>query len=145
VLRISPARRAGSGRFRRGAGIAIVAALTLAGCGTSVDRAQVSSVTTRFVTALDARRGGEACLQLSPALRQTLQQHNSPSRCAAAVTKLKTQGSPINAVHVYATSARADLADGVSVFLSAMRDGWRIDAVGCRPQSSGPYRCEEQG
>jgi hypothetical protein len=61
------------------------------------------------------------------------------------VGKVKARGSPIEVVYVYATSARVDLAGGASVFLSAMRDGWRIDALGCQPRSSGPFDCEAQG
>ena len=76
--------------------------------------------------------GGATCGQLSPALRTTLEQEHAAPRCADAVGKIKTRGSAVEFVHVYATSARLDLAGGESVFLSAMRDGWRIDALGCR-------------
>jgi hypothetical protein len=125
--------------------VLLVAALALAGCGTAADRIQVRTVTTRFFSALDGHRGGKACMQLSPALRSTLQQEHSAPRCADAVAKLTARGSAVEVVTVYATSARVDLADGESVFLSALRDGWRIDALGCRPRSSGPYECEVQG
>lgn len=124
--------------------MALTAPVALAGCGTGTDRAQVRTVTERFFTALDAHRNGDACRQLSPALRTSLAQEHAVQRCAAAVGKVKTRGSAVDVVHVYATSARLDLADGESVFLSAMRDGWRIDALGCRPRASGPYECEEQ-
>jgi hypothetical protein len=125
--------------------VALAASVALAGCGTGADRTHVRAVTTRFFAALDAHRSGDACGQLSPALRTTLQQEHAAPRCADAVGKIKTRGSAVEFVHVYATSARLDLAGGESVFLSAMRDGWRIDALGCRPRSSGPYECEEQG
>lgn len=125
--------------------MALAAPIALASCGTGADRAQVRRVTARFFTALDDHRSGEACSQLSPALRKSLAQEHAVPRCAAAVGTLKTPDSAVIAVRVYATSARLDLADGESVFLSAMRDGWRIDALGCRPRSSGPYECEEQG
>jgi hypothetical protein len=105
----------------------------------------VRTVTARFFSALDGDRGGDACMQLSPTLRTMLQQEHSAPRCADAVAKLKARGSAFEGVYVYATSARVDLADGDSVFLSAMRDGWRIDALGCRPRSRGLYQCEVQG
>jgi hypothetical protein len=124
---------------------ALAASLALAGCGTGTDRTQVREVTARFFAALDGHRAGDACRQLSPSLRKTLAQEHAAPDCAAAVAKVKTRGSPVKAVRVYATSARLDLAGGESVFLSSMRDGWRIDALGCLPRSSGPYECEEQG
>jgi hypothetical protein len=123
---------------------AALALSVLAGCGTSADRTQVRAVTARFFAAIDARRGGDACAQLSPALRKALEQEHAVSRCADAVQRLKARGSAISGVDVYATSARVQLASGESVFLSAMRDGWRIAALGCRARSSGPYDCEEQ-
>ena len=123
--------------------LVIVGVIGLWGCGTAADRAQVRATTTRFFSALDAHHGAAACMQLSPALRTTIAQEQSARRCADAVGKVRARRSPIAVVQVYATSARADLASGESVFLSAMRDGWRIDALGCRPRSSGPFDCEE--
>jgi hypothetical protein len=119
--------------------------VVLSGCGTGADRVQVRAVTVRFFSAIGAHRGADACMQLSPSLRKTVTQQESAAGCAEAVGKVKARGSPIEVVHVYATSARVDLAGGASVFLSAMRDGWRIDALGCRPRSSGPFDCEAQG
>jgi hypothetical protein len=121
-----------------------VGLVVLSGCGTGADRGQVRAVTARFFSALDTHRGAAACMQLSPALRKTITQDESARGCAGAVGRVKARGSPIEVVQVYATSARVDLAGGESVFLSAMRDGWRIDALGCRPRSSGPFECEEQ-
>jgi hypothetical protein len=124
--------------------VVLVGLVVLSGCGTGADRAQVRSVTARFFSALKAHRGADACMQLTPALRKTITQEKSAPGCADAVGKVKARGSAIEVVQVYATSARVDLAAGASVFLSAMRDGWRIDALGCRPRSSGPFECEEQ-
>jgi hypothetical protein len=119
--------------------------IALAGCGTGADQAQVRAMTAGFFSALDADQGGEACKRLSPALATTIEQQHSVSRCSEAVAKIHARDSAIAVVHVYATSARVDLAVGESVFLGLMRDGWRIDALGCRPRASGPYDCEEQG
>jgi ABC-type glycerol-3-phosphate transport system substrate-binding protein len=125
--------------------VVLVGLVGLSGCGTGADRAQVRAVTVRFFSAIGADRGADACMQLSPSLRKTVAQQQSAAGCAEAVGKVKARGSPIEVVYVYATSARVDLAGGASVFLSAMRDGWRIDALGCRPRSSGPFDCEAQG
>jgi hypothetical protein len=137
-------RGVGSVRQMRVVPAALCAAAALAGCGTGADRSEVRTATARFFAALAAHRDAEACAQLSPALRRTLaQEHQAPS-CAAAVGKVDARGAGVRDVRVYATSARLDLVRGESVFLSLMRDGWRIDAFGCRPRSSGPYECEEQ-
>jgi hypothetical protein len=125
--------------------VALGVPIALAGCGTGADRARVRDVTAGFFSALDAHRGAEACKRLSPALAQSIEQEHSMSPCPQAVAKITARGSAIAVVHVYGTSARADLGGGESVFLGAMRDGWRIDALGCRPRASGPYDCEEQG
>jgi hypothetical protein len=123
----------------------LVGVIGLSGCGTGADSEQVRGVTTRFYSDLEAHRGADACRQLSPALRNTLRQEHSTTRCADAVATLKTGSSAVEAVRVYATSARADLAGDESVFLGVTRNGWRISALGCRPRPSGPYECDEQG
>lgn len=115
-----------------------------AGCGTSGDREQSRAVTATFFSALRSHNGGAACAQLSVALRKSVAQNQSEPSCARAVVKLKSRGVPIRATRVYATSARVDLTDNESVFLGRMRDGWKIDAFGCRPRASGPFDCEEQ-
>jgi ABC-type glycerol-3-phosphate transport system substrate-binding protein len=125
--------------------VVLVGLVVLSGCGTGADRVQVRVVTVRFFSALDGHRGADACMQLSPSLRKTVTQQESAAGCAQAVGKVKARGSPIEVLQMYATSARVELASGASVFLSAMRDGWRIDALGCRPRTSGPFDCEEQG
>jgi hypothetical protein len=43
---------------------------------------------------------------------------------------------------VYANEALVRLAGGDTVFLSSTREGWRVDAFGCRPHGKGPYDCE---
>jgi hypothetical protein len=134
-----------SARLSRLLVVALGALIALAGCGTSADRAQVRAMTAGFFSALDAHRGGEACKRLSAALAKTIEQQHSASRCTDAVAKIQAHDFAIAGVHVYATSARADLAGGESVFLGLMGDGWRIEAFGCRPRASGPYDCEEQG
>lgn len=102
-------------------------------------------MTSGFFASLDARQADQACARLSQSLAQTIEQEHSASRCADAIEKVTRRRAAIADVHVYATSARADLSSGESVFLGLMRFGWRIDAFGCRPRQSGPYDCEEQG
>jgi hypothetical protein len=64
--------------------------------------------------------------------------------CAKAVLQLSLHGRRADVVRVYATAAQVDLAGGDSVFLGDTHEGWRLEAVGCRRQDSGPFECEEQ-
>jgi hypothetical protein len=130
-------------RPRSLAAAAALAALACAGCGTGADQRQARTATERFYAAVAAHDGQTACAQLSPDLRAQLVKDES-ARCAKAVERLKLRGRRAARVRVYATSAMVDLAGGDSVFLDDTREGWRIAAVGCRPNGPGPYECEEQ-
>lgn len=121
--------------------IALVTVTALAGCGTGVDRNRVRAATTAFFA---AHRGAVACKQLNPSLAQAIEEKHRLPSCSRAVARVKAHRSAVAAVYVYATSARVDLANGESVFLGKTRDGWRIDAFGCRPQAGRPYDCEEE-
>jgi hypothetical protein len=125
--------------------VVLFATVAAAGCGTGADQDRVRATTARFFSALDARRGGESCKQLSSALAKAIEQEHRGEPCASVVASIEPRGSAVTRVRVYATSARADLAGGESVFLGLTRGGWRIEALGCRVRASGPYECEEQG
>ena len=120
------------------------AALAAAGCGTSTDRDQARTAAQRLYAAVDRHDGAAACAQMSPPLRAQLVKDQSEPECAKAVLKLSLHGGRPAAVRVYANAAEVRLAGGDTVFLSDTREGWRVDAVGCRPQGGGPYDCEEQ-
>ena len=112
-----------------------VAGLALAGCGTAGDKRAVESVAERFYAAVQNHDGQAACSLLG----------SEPPACASAVTKLKLRGGRVSSVSVYATSAQARFDSGDVVFLGFTRDGWKIDAVGCRPApSGGPMNCEQE-
>jgi hypothetical protein len=117
------------------------------GCGRDADRAQVRSVTERFFAAIEQDDGSTACAQLSPDTRTELEsQEQEP--CRRAVGGLGLEGAPVTRVQVFITNAKADLGNGDSVFLGQGPDGWRLSAVGCRPQggkpADRPYDCEAQ-
>jgi hypothetical protein len=112
-----------------------VVGLALAGCGTGGDKRAVRSVTERFYAAVHAHDGQAACALLG----------TEPPGCPSQMLKLKLRGRRVAAVSVYATAAQARLDGGDVVFLGFTRDGWRIDAVGCRPApSGGPMNCEQE-
>lgn len=117
------------------------AAAAAAGCGTGADAAQVRATSERFAGALGSRDGAAACAQLTPALRERLAEGGS---CEDAVMDLDLRaGSPAQ-VRVYASAAEVGLAGGERLILGAGRLGWRMRAVGCRPQPDGTYDCEEE-
>lgn len=122
---------------------AALAALVCAGCGTGADQRQARAAAERFYAAVARHDGQTACAQLSPDLRAQLVKDES-ERCAEAVGHLHLQGRRAARVRVYATSALVELDGGDSVFLDDTREGWRIAAVGCRPDGPGPYECEEE-
>ena len=114
---------------------AMLALLLLAGCGQSDDRATVRRVTERFLTAYDTKNGAVACGVLGADTRKSLESEKSKP-CADAVDSLQIPRSPVRHVTVALTSAKVDLANGESFFLSEESAGWRISALGCRPSAS---------
>jgi hypothetical protein len=119
-------------------------AATASGCGTDADRSEARAATERFYAAVQDHDGPTACAQMSPQLRARLVKDEQEPTCAEAVTKLSLRGRRAAAVRVYATAAQVDLAGGDTVFLGDTREGWRLEAVGCRRQGSGPFECEEE-
>lgn len=125
------------------AALVIAIGSALSGCGTGVDARDARTATERFYRAVQQRDGAVACAQLSLDARAQLVKDEG-GRCADAVLKLSLRGKRATVVRVYATSAQVVLAGGDTVFLGDTRQGWRIEAVGCRARHGGPYECEEQ-
>jgi hypothetical protein len=124
--------------------VVLALGLTLAGCGTGPDRAQSRAAAERFVAAFAQHDGATACAQLTPDLQAQIAKDQSEPTCAKAVSKLSLHpGRPLD-VRVYATSGLVRLAGGETLFVGYTRDGWRIEAVGCKPRRGAPYDCEEQ-
>ena len=124
--------------------ILLLGALSAAGCGTSTDREQARSAAQRLYTAVRQRDGATACAQMSPDLRMQVVKDQSQPRCSKAALKLSLHGGAPAVVRVYANSAQVQFGAADTVFLSDTRAGWRVDALGCKPQGPGPYDCEEQ-
>ena len=116
---------------------ALLVCLALAACGTGDDRAQARAVTERFVAAIDADRGGDACEQLSDATAEELEKQEKRS-CDDAITGLDLSGGAVVTTEVYVTNAKVDLASGESVFLDREPSGWKISAAGCRSTGGKP-------
>ena len=118
-------------------------AAAVAGCGANADRDQARAAAQALYTAAQRHDGVTACAQMSASLRaQLVDDHGSP--CAKAVLKLNLHGRTPVTVRVYADAAEVELAGGATVFLGDTREGWRVEALGCRSQGPGPYECEEQ-
>jgi hypothetical protein len=122
--------------------LCVVAAIC-AGCGTDADRDQASRAAVALYAAVRGHDGAAACAQMSPSLRRQIVS-DERKRCDRAVLGLDLTGRTPAAVEVYADAALVRFAGGDSVFLGATSEGWRVEALGCRPQGKGPYDCEEQ-
>jgi len=125
--------------------VACLVALGLAGCGQGGDQTAVRRVTAGFVTAYEAHSGGRACALLARDTRAELVQEEGKA-CADAVTGLQLEGGAVVRVDVEITNARVVLSSGESAFLSRTTNGWRLSALGCRPDrgpaSHVPLDCE---
>jgi hypothetical protein len=123
---------------------AMLALLALAGCGQSDDRATVRSTTQRFLSAVEAKQGAVACGVLTSDTRKALESEESKP-CPQAIGSVGVSAAQGKHVQVAITSAKVDLADGESVFLSEEKPGWRISALGCRASAAPtrtPFDCE---
>lgn len=120
-------------------------ALALAGCGRGADERTVGSVTQRFLQAVEAKDGAVACAQLTTAAVQQLESEESKP-CPQAVTSVQASPGPVRRAAVYITSAKVDLTNGQSAFLNRTSAGWKLSAVGCKPQAGKPadqpYDCD---
>ena len=107
------------------------------GCGVGDDRDAARAVTERFYAAIGNDDGAAACEQLG---EQTVKQLESQTGedCADVVTRLELEPGGIESVAVYATSAKVDLDNGESAFLSPEPAGWRLSAIGCRAEAGKP-------
>jgi 2C-methyl-D-erythritol 2,4-cyclodiphosphate synthase len=121
-----------------------VAAAT-AGCGRTDDEATAQAVTDQFLTAMESGDGEQACAQLSPDTRAELEKQEQRP-CREAVTELELAGGSVVRTQVYVLSAMVQLSSGEAVFLDQGEEGWRLSAIGCKPEGSKPadrpYDCE---
>jgi hypothetical protein len=122
------------------------AALAVAGCGQSDDRATVRSSTHKFLAAYSSHDGATACAALSQDTRKELESEEKRS-CRDAIGQVELKRGAVTRVQVMLTNAKVDLDSGESVFLSKQKAGWRISAIGCKPQgkpTNTPFDCELQ-
>ncbi|MFB9831075.1 hypothetical protein ACFFNX_02595 [Actinoallomurus acaciae] len=94
---------------------------------------------TAFFTAVTAHRDTKACADLAPQAARSLA--TSDSSCADEIGKLKLSGGTIRTVRVWGERAQVLLSRD-TVFLTRLREGWKVAAAGCRRQAEGPYDCD---
>ena len=125
--------------------LVLLASILAAGCGTAGDRTEARAVVERFYDAVRQGDGEGACVQLSAAAAERLEQQSGQG-CEEAVTRLDYVGGAIVGAEVYVTGAKVDLRGGESAFLDKDSTGWRITAAGCRPEQGRPrerpWTCE---
>lgn len=115
------------------------------GCGSSGDRAQATDVAERFFAAIGSGDGATACAQLSTEARKALETDEGKP-CRDAIGGLQIDPASPSKVELYLNNAKADLDNGESAFLSQTAQGWRLEAVGCKPgdgpPADAPMDCE---
>jgi hypothetical protein len=124
--------------------VALLALTALTGCGTADDRDQARAATERFYDAFRHHDGAAACAELSEPAAQALSDQEGKD-CAQAVTELDLKGGGVEAVEVYVTSAKVDLAEHVTAYLDRGPSGWKISALSCAhgaKPSDHPATCE---
>jgi hypothetical protein len=123
----------------------LVAALAMAGCGTSASEKQVRGSVDRFEKALQSQDGAAACKELSSETRSTLESdEKKPCDEAIGETDLKPV-SGVKDVSVWITGGLVKL-NGDTLFMDETAEGWKISAAGCKSQGSEkPYDCEVEG
>jgi hypothetical protein len=119
--------------------VATVAVAGTAGCAASAQDGNVRRATTAFFADVAAHHDDRACADLSSQAEQALA--TSDSGCAEQIGKLKLPGGTIRAVRVWGERAQV-LLSGDTVFLTRLRQGWKVTAAGCRRQDKGPYDCD---
>jgi hypothetical protein len=123
----------------------VVLVVAAAGCGRTDDEATARTVTDDFLAAVESGDGEQACAQLSAESRAELEKQEQRP-CREAVTELELEGGSVVRVQVYVLSAMVELSSGETVFVDQGEDGWRLSAVGCKPQggqpADRPYDCE---
>src|SRR3954471_11727261 len=120
---------------RRIAALAVAAGLV--GCGGGGSRSDVRAVSDGFLQALGQHDDVAACRALSDQARSQLED-DEDKPCAQAIGGLGVEPSTVRRVQVFMTNAKANLRNGDSLFLSQGQDGWRLDAIGCKPEAGKP-------
>jgi hypothetical protein len=115
-----------------------------AGCGAGPDQAAARAATERFLTAVEAHDGVQACAQWSPQTRAELEKQEQ-RECREAVTGLRLEPGSVTRVQVYVLNAMVELSSGEAAFLEEGPEGWRLSAAGCTAQrdkpADNPYDC----
>lgn len=127
--------------------VAIAAAAGAGGCGQGDAAGEVRTVTESFYSALETGDGEAACARLDVDTRAQIESQERRD-CRDAVSELELQGGGTARVEVFVTSAKVELSSGESAFLDRGAQGWRLSAVGCRPEegkpADRPYECEAE-
>jgi hypothetical protein len=127
----------------RVSGVAVFAALVLAGCGNPQEDAALDAADA-FYGAVAAQDGAAVCDLLTRVTRSELEQSSGrPCDQAVLEEKIPSAQEP-GKVHDFGTMAQA-VYDADTVFLTRFGDRWLVTAVGCSLGDSGIYDCHVRG
>ena len=130
-----------SGAIRFRLTVIAVLLLALAGCGTSGSERDARGSVDRFFSAFKSQRGNAACAELTEDTVSEVEK-SEKKPCAQGILSEDISPAAVTGVKVYMRSAQARLSGGEAVFLEQTPMGWKINAVGCKPQPGKPYQCE---
>jgi hypothetical protein len=123
----------------------VVLVVVGAGCGRAGDERTARMVTDDFFSAVESGDGEQACTRLSPDTRAELEKQEQRP-CREAVTDLELEGGSVVRAQVYMLNAMVELSSGETAFLDEGEEGWRLSAIGCKPEGGKPddrpYDCE---
>jgi hypothetical protein len=118
---------------------ALVLLLAVAGCG-QPHQAEVLTAAEQFYSAQHAGDGAKACDRLAPKTKSDLEK-SAGKPCARAVLEEDVPAiRDPRRVEVFGTMAQVRYGADTA-FLARFQGGWKVMAVGCRPQHDKPYDC----
>lgn len=119
-----------------------IAAAVAIGFVRDSDDPDAGTTVEQFTAAYERKDGASACEELTTDARNQLES-DEREPCEQAILSLELSGGAVTQVDVAETDASVDLAEGERAYLDKTTEGWRISALGCKPQpSDAPDDCE---
>lgn len=121
--------------------LGVVAVGAVAGCESAAEP-EVTAAAEEFVAAA-GEDPAAACELLAPQVKDTIETASGKG-CDEALKGIGLPGGEVRGAVVWGDNAKVTTAED-TLFLRALRDGWRVTGAGCQPQGERPYDCEVGG
>jgi hypothetical protein len=109
------------------------------GCGKggTADTDAARTSVERFYDAIRADDAETACRLLTPDALKALQSQTG-EQCRNGITELELTGGAVVRTTVQELNAKVDLRTGESAYVDGSGPGWKLSALGCRPEEGDP-------